>query len=549
MSGIAIVYKGDAYNTRGKRLLGRQAAGEGFLKGLVQYGTQTDLYCYADEATDFQHFRAQIAPWMRRSFNLHGLTTNAPQQLAKPGLVFRPDSVISQMMWERRYADPRAYSICGITHSIASRPALEDLGNLLLAPIQPWDALICPSIAVKTVVEQLWDDWSDYLAQRTGGTIDRPIHLPVIPLGVDCAALAPRDAAVIRQRRRQEWGIGSNDMVALYMGRLSLSTKGHPVPMCMALERAAQATGASVCLLLVGWFESDMESALFRESVQRFCPSVNTFCLDGRSPDIRRDVWSTADLFISLVDNIQETFGLTPIEAMAAGLPAIVSDWNGYQTSVRHEIDGFRIPTLLPEPGTGQDLALAHLSDRMGYSEFVIHSALLATVDIEAATQALITLIRNPDVRRQMGANGRQHAQQTYDWSVVIAAYERLWQELAEYRAASPPIAPTGQPPYPLCADPMQRFAHYSSATLSGDRPLTLGQTEAKLLRQVNVTHITPERRAADTTVDAIVTTIQHKGPQTINALIQQYPQEDPVVLWRTIAYLLKFDVLRTIAP
>ena len=31
-------------------------------------------------------------------------------------------------------------------------------------------------------------------------------------------------------------------------------------------------------------------------------------------------------MFVSLSDNIQETFGLTPIEGMASGLPLIVSD-------------------------------------------------------------------------------------------------------------------------------------------------------------------------------------------------------------------------------
>ena len=38
---------------------------------------------------------------------------------------------------------------------------------------------------------------------------------------------------------------------------------------------------------------------------------------------------------MSLADNIQETFGLTPVEAMAAGLPCVMSDWDGYRDTVR----------------------------------------------------------------------------------------------------------------------------------------------------------------------------------------------------------------------
>ena len=46
---------------------------------------------------------------------------------------------------------------------------------------------------------------------------------------------------------------------------------------------------------------------------------------------------------MSLSDNIQETFGLTPLEAMASGIPVIVSDWDGYRSTVRDNKDGFRI--------------------------------------------------------------------------------------------------------------------------------------------------------------------------------------------------------------
>jgi glycogen synthase len=54
-------------------------------------------------------------------------------------------------------------------------------------------------------------------------------------------------------------------------------------------------------------------------------------------------------------DNIQETFGLTPLEAMAAGLPVIVGDWDGYKDTVRDGVDGFRIPSLMPPAPLGTD--------------------------------------------------------------------------------------------------------------------------------------------------------------------------------------------------
>lgn len=551
----AIFYEGDAYNTGGQVILGRQSAGEGFLKGLVRYSTAESLYCYTASQTGFNAFCNQVKPWMSRSRDLHWLSTSNPLALQQPGALFRPDSVISSLVWERRFFDQRAYSISGVIHSIGSKGATEDLGKLLLAPVQPWDALICTSPAGKAVVENLWQGWSEYLAQRTGGKITQEIQLPIIPLGVDCQAFPQAEAAqATRQRLRQQWGIAPSDIVVLYLGRLTFLNKAHPVPMFMAVERAKQLTGAKVHLLLVGLFDSEMESISFQQAAQAFCPSVVTSCVDGRSPEARYNVWCAADVFLSLADNIQETFGLTPIEAMAAGLPVVVSDWNGYQNSVRHEVDGFRIPTLTPPPAAGVNLAWEQLTDSLNYYAYAASTAMATAVDVAACTQALVTLFNHSELRQRMGESGRQRAKQIYDWQVVIAAYENLWQELAELRAKatlSTPLQP-GTPPYPLVDDPFRLFAHYPTTNLHAAQKLQLGAMATpdalNLLRQIDITHFGHERRVSVMQLEVMLTAIAQAGSLTVADLISQYGQEQSAVLLQTLTYLLKFDVLR-IAP
>ena len=56
--------------------------------------------------------------------------------------------------------------------------------------------------------------------------------------------------------------------------------------------------------------------------------------MDGRVPGVSQTAYAAADIFVSLSDNIQETFGLTPVEAMAAGLPVVASDWDGYRETI-----------------------------------------------------------------------------------------------------------------------------------------------------------------------------------------------------------------------
>ena len=82
-------------------------------------------------------------------------------------------------------------------------------------------------------------------------------------------------------------------------------------------------------------------------------PDVGFLLLDGADPDQRSAARSGADVFLFLIDNIQETFGLAPIEGMAAGLPLLVSDWDGMKDTVTPDV-GFRV--------TSRALSGAHLA-------------------------------------------------------------------------------------------------------------------------------------------------------------------------------------------
>lgn len=547
----AIYYKPDGYSTQTKRLLGRQSAGEGFLKAYIQSNEQETLYCHSSNDEEFNHFRQLVTPWLKKPCNFRLISTAQPDKLEQVSNLYIPGPSLTDFAWQRRFYDQRGYSICGVTHTIASKEAISSIGDLLTAPIQPWDALICTSNAVKIAVEKILNDWGEYLGERLNSSINLDLKLPVIPLGVETDKFQHNPE--FRNNIRQRFNIAPEDIVILFVGRLIFYAKGHPVPMYLALEKAAKKVNHQhkIHLIQCGWFEDDREASSFQESAVKFSPSINHLFLDGRNPEIRQQIWSSADIFISLADNIQETFGLTPIEAMAAGLPVIVSDWNGYKESVRNEIDGFRISTVIPSENNALDLASYYLSDYMNYSTYIGHASLSTMIDIDECATAFVKLIDDFDLRTKMGENGKQRAQDIYDWQNVIKSYRELWQELGEIRnikAMSVPVK-KGSPFHPLCDDPFNLFSHYTTEYLTPETNLKLGSmcehNSLEIIRNIWVTNFGSNYRLSNDIIDKIILDLKNNQSLNVAYFISIYGRENQHLLIRTLLYLLKFDILK----
>jgi glycosyltransferase involved in cell wall biosynthesis len=335
----------------------------------------------------------------------------------------------------------------------------------------PWDALICTSAAVARTVTALLESESDYLRWRFGASLDFTLpQLPVIQLGVH-----PGDfdfGAGDRAAARRALNIAEDEVVALFVGRLSFHAKAHPYPMYVGLERAARRSGKKIVLIQCGWFGHRDVDAAFRAAAAQFAPDIRAVFTDGRERGPRRDSWAAADIFISLADNFQETFGLSPIEAMAARLPVVVTDWDGYRDTVRDGIDGFRIPTWAPAPGNGADFASRYESRSINYDMYCALTSATVSLDMDMLADRLTTLVVEDDLRRGMGEAGRRRAQELFDWNVVYRQYQALWAELAAIRKQA--AAHFGGPQYLRLApksaaarsDPYVAFAHYSSATI-----------------------------------------------------------------------------------
>ena len=476
-SNAALYFVSAGFTTSVADLMGISTASEGLLRALVHHGGTAPCTALVDNGAEGEAFRRTVALHdpARTSGWIH---ISQAARLASLGTLLLPGPGLPAYAWARQRHGARAWSLCGVTHTTATPRVLDLLAGFATAPVQPWDALICTSHAARAMVTQVLDDQDAWLAGRLGGRpAPRPL-LPVIPLGIFCDDVAASPGA--RAAWRDRLALAPDDVAALFVGRFSVLSKAHAVPLFEAAQLAAarltgpRVTGARrLVLVMAGWFGRESTEADYHAAARRFCPGVRVIFLDGRLPDVRRDIWSAADLFVSPADNIQETFGLTPVEAMAAGLPVVVSDWNGYRDTVQDGVEGFRVPTIAGAEGVCGALNDRFADGSLEYSHFVGAVAQNVAVDVAALAQAIWQLAENPALRRRMGQAGQHRARTTYDWSIVMAEYRRLWREQATLRGAQPPRAkpygaqPRGeQNPWPARPDPGRAFAAWPSHVL-----------------------------------------------------------------------------------
>ncbi|WP_293907472.1 glycosyltransferase family 4 protein [Phenylobacterium sp.] len=468
----------DAYNMAKERLMGRQAAGHGFLRAAVQARGDGPIYGlanYAAAVQGFGHLVSGIDPQAR----VEWLPFDQLSRIGEVGVLYLADVTLAQHARLRLRAGVGAFSLCGVTHTTASGGAMDEIVNILREPVMPWDALVCTSSAVVETVRRVHEAEADYLRWRHGAEIRLELpQLPIVPLGVHCAdfEISPDARAVAREAL----ALSADTVTALFVGRLVFHAKAHPFALYRGLQAAAERTGRPVALLMCGWAPNDPVAEAFATGAAQFAPDVKVLFVEGRDLILRDQAWAAADIFVSLADNIQETFGLTPIEAMAAGLPVVVTDWNGYKDTVRQGVDGYRVRTWTPGPGMGTPLARAHEAFGIDYDRYCWAAAATTAIDLDDLADVLSGLVENADLRRRLGDAGRRRARELYDWPVVYRQYQDLWGDLnARRRAAiADPATLDRLKAAPRAGasrlDPYYAFGHYPTAQLGAATRLSL---------------------------------------------------------------------------
>lgn len=420
------------------------------------------------------------------------------------------------------------------------------IAELLTAPVESWDAVICTSTAVRDTVQTVLEAQAEYLTRRTGATRFTLPKLPLIPLGIHVDDFAFDE----KQRLTARAAIGAKPetLVVLFFGRLSFHAKAHPLAMYQAVERAAK--GRDIVLVECGCHANEHIADAYAQAARQACPSVRTLTLDGRDPEAPKRAWAGADVFCSLSDNVQESFGLTPLEAMAAGLPVVVSDWDGYRDTVRDGIDGFRVPTVMPEAGLAANLVKRHA---LGTDTYDLYCGLIASfvaVDVDATVKAFERLFDSRALRTQMGQAGRTRARELYDWSRIIARYESLWAELKEerHRHGDGDTRSEATYPWPARMDPFAAFKSYPTRTLRADAQICLARSDAadmlRQWRELTMVKFARNVLPSDEDCETIIQKLKD-GPCRASDLVEDFPEKKRAFAFRGLLWILKMGALR----
>jgi hypothetical protein len=235
---------------------------------------------------------------------------------------------------------------------------------------------------------------------------------------------------------------------------------------------------------------------------------------------------------------------------MAAGLPCVVSDWNGYKDTVRDGVDGFRVPTMAPRPGYGGDLAHWFANGWLSYYNYVGATAQYTAVDLGAAEAAIAALVEDPERRRAMGAEARRRALEVFDWQAIIPQYQAFWGELDARRRAGPPDLRARSDPYR--PDPYLLFGGYPTRHLTHADVVTviagIDWPAAKARLDGPLASYSRFNRPTHEEVEKVIAALTANGPTAVAQLLELVPPGRRNYLERGLLWLARYDVV-AIAP
>lgn len=546
-ANAAIFYASDGYRPGDKGINGRRVAGESFLRGFVSHAEVDEFVILTKTSAEAGEVKTLVET-TRPGKRLRAVGFLRPQQIAPCEVLYYPAANIAGESWRRADQGTGAWALCGLTHTTSTQGIMNGFFDLRMAPVMEWDAVICTSKAVQQSVLTQVELIDNHIRHRFRAEPPPRPMFPVIPLGIHTEDFGPDAAA--RAQLRARLGAGEKDVVFVTIARLTPHEKFDPVPIYLSMQAAAKELPPDVKLHVVfcGQFKHDYARKVFAEGAAKLMPDVGYLELDGASAADRHLTLSGGDVFLFMIDNIQETFGLAPLEGMAAGLPVLGSDWDGLKDTITPDV-GFRVTSRMLSPHHMVNESLRLQGGVDDYTQYCAAVSAMTELDMGETKARILDLARNPDLRARMGAAARARAREVYDWRVVIPQMQALWAEQGAMRRAA------GDKAYrirgyslPIGPSPSLLFGSYPTAAAEPgkERFVATGRSvETPLAEMLAIRNYQGLNRifAEPGQIAAVLAAIE--AGQADVAKIAAASRLPPIIVERVMVWLLKYDYVR----
>ena len=413
-------------------LVGRRVANEAFLRALVRYGDVARFLFFIGEQAQRPALEAFIG----------SLSHTEPQRVVVAHRLDLPDllaaSEISVLHHESHWGwffdlvamrdrfAPTHVPVTGQIHSLSYPRMLESYVRGYLQPPGVGDGVFCSSEAGRLALDETLEGVRQVAIARGWAPPKMNFMRAMVPLGVDIEALQESAARFPRDQMRARLSISNEALVLLCLGRFSEYDKMDLFPLVRVFARLlAQNVGREIHLVLAGARQGTGTPEMVKLWAEALGVAHRVHVVVDFPVDEKGGWLASADVFVSPSDNVQETFGLSVIEAMSLGIPVVVSDFDGYRDTVPATV-GWRVRTLA-EADLG---VLRHWG--LSLYERPLHLLLGqgTSIDPDDLLATFHEVCGDPTARRGRGAAAAAWSKERYSWQTVIGSYESTWRHL-----------------------------------------------------------------------------------------------------------------------
>lgn len=193
-----------------------------------------------------------------------------------------------------------------------------------------------------------------------------------VPFPVNTKIYFPSEK--IRREQRRALGWGDDEFIMLYTGRISMQknvTTAISQFFAHIKKTGAHKSKMKYRLVLAGKYD-DLGAPFFgkcppkgdyffrvRAAIESVDPELGHVSHIGNfEPEALNRIYNAADGFLSLSLHHDEDYGMAPAEALATGLPCVLSDWGGYSSFEAINAPARKMVWLVPVGVDSQGLYL-----------------------------------------------------------------------------------------------------------------------------------------------------------------------------------------------